>query len=133
LHFAVGRTLAAGDGDLLQTAQILIKHLSETQKTDGSYESKKNVNQHDVLQSTAYATLAMLYMKESGVDVSKVLIDKSIAYLVAQKNKDKNQIFWKGGVYFSGGTVVRNMLYFTSDAYTTALVALALQKYLKSK
>lgn len=100
LHFAVARTLAAGDNDLQPTAQVLLKHLSQTQKPDGSYESKKIVNQHDVLQSTAYATLAMLYMKESGVDVPKVLIDKSVAYLIAQKSKDNSQVYWKGGVYF---------------------------------
>ncbi|MEY4584258.1 MAG: hypothetical protein RJB10_755, partial [Pseudomonadota bacterium] len=100
----------------------------ETQKPDGSYESKKIVNQHDILQSTAYATLAMLYLKESGVNVPKALIDKSIAFLYSQKQEEKKQVFWKGGVYFSGGTVVRNMLYFTSDAYTTALVSMAFCK-----
>ncbi len=132
LHFAVARALAAGDADLQKTGGYLLKHLTETQKQNGSFESKKIVNQHDVLQSTAYATLAMLYMKESGIDVPKSLIDRSIAYLFAQKKVENKQVFWKGGVYFSGGTVVRNMLYFTSDAYTTALVALAFQKYLKS-
>ncbi len=131
LHFTVARALAAGDTALLPTAQLLLKYLIKTQKQDGSYESKKIVNKHDVLQSTAYATLAMLYLKESGIEVPKALIDKSINFLYSQKREENKQVFWKGGVYFSGGTVVRNMLYFTSDAYTTALVGMAFQKYLK--
>ncbi len=131
LHFAVARALAAGDTGLLKTAQFLVRHLSKTQRQDGSFESKKIVNQHDVLQSTAYATLAMLYLKESGIKIDKALIDKSIDYLYSQKKEENKQVSWAGGVYFSGGTVVRNMLYFTSDAYTTALVAIAFQKYLR--
>ena len=75
----------------------------------------------------------MLYLKESGIEIPKTLIDKSISFLYSKKERENKQVFWKGGVYFSGGTVVRNMLYFTSDAYTTALVAMAFQKYLKVK
>lgn len=130
LHFATARALAAGDTGLLSTAQFLLKHLVKTQNQDGSYESKKIVNKKDILQSTAYATLAMLYLKESGVDIPKSLIDKSIYFLYTQKREENKQVWWNGGVYFSGGTVVRNLLYFTSDAYTTALVSMAFQKYL---
>ncbi|WP_435357242.1 hypothetical protein [Emticicia sp. SJ17W-69] len=130
LHFAAARALAAGDTGLLPTSQFLLKHLVKTQNQDGSYESKKIVNKRDILQSTAYATLAMLYLKESGVDIPKSLIDKSIYFLYTQKGEENKQVWWNGGVYFSGGTVVRNLLYFTSDAYTTALVSMAFQKYL---
>ncbi len=73
----------------------------------------------------------MLYLRESGIEVPKTLIDRSINFLYSQKREENKQVFWKGGVYFSGGTVVRNMLYFTSDAYTTALVTMAFQKYLR--
>jgi len=54
-------------------------------------------------------------------------IQKSIEFIISQRNEEN---FWKGGVFFSGGTVVRNVLYFKSDAYTTALAAQCLQKYL---
>ncbi|WP_238807341.1 hypothetical protein [Emticicia aquatica] len=129
-HFAVSRAVAAGDKALLTTAQLLVKHLSETQNPDGSYDSWKRVNKRDILQSTTYAVLSMLYLKESGVEVPQTLIDKSVFFLQNQKKIEKSQVFWKGGVFFSGGTVVRNILYFTSDAYTTALVAMTFQKYL---
>jgi hypothetical protein len=132
-HFAVSRALAAGDTALISTSKLLLNHLKKTQNPDGSYESWKRVNKKDVLQSTTYAVLTMLYLKESGIEVPETLIDKSIFYLDSQKKIEQNQISWQGGVFFSGGTVVRNMLYFTSDAYTTALIALAYQKYLAIK
>ncbi len=130
-HFAVGRALAAGDKALLPTAKMLLKHLSESQNPDGSYESWKRVNKRDILQSTTYALMAMLYLQESGVEVPQDLIDKAVTFLYKQRQMQQNQVFWRGGVFFSGGTIVRNILYFTSDAYTTALVAMAFQKYLK--
>jgi hypothetical protein len=130
-HFAVGRALAAGDTALRSSAKLLLNHLAKTQNADGSYQSWKHVNTRDILQSTTYAVLSMLYLKESGLDVPQKLINKAIFYLNSQKKIKQNQVFWTGGVFFSGGTVVRNMLYFTSDAYTTALVAIAYQKYLR--
>lgn len=130
-HFAVGRALAAGDTALKNSTKLLLAHLQKSQKSDGSYESWKHVNKRDVLQSTTYALLAMLYLKESGLDVPQESINRAIAFIDSQKKIEQNQAYWTGGVFFSGGTVVRNILYFTSDAYTTALVAMAYQKYHK--
>ncbi len=73
----------------------------------------------------------MLYLKESGLDVPQESINRAIAFIDSKKKIEQNQVFWTGGVFFSGGTVVRNTLFFTSDAYTTALVAMAYQKYLR--
>ncbi|AFK02965.1 hypothetical protein Emtol_1823 [Emticicia oligotrophica DSM 17448] len=130
-HFAISRALAAGDTALKSSAQLLLNHLSQTQNPDGSYQSWKHVNKRDILQSTTYALLSMLYLKESGLEVSQETINRAVKYIDTQKKMETNQNYWKGGVFFSGGTVVRNILYFTSDAYTTALVAMAYQKYLK--
>jgi hypothetical protein len=130
-HFAVGRALAAGDTALKNSAKLLLAHLQKSQKPNGSYESWKHVNKRDILQSSTYALLAMLYLKESGMDVPQESISRAISFIDAQKKTEQNQAYWTGGVFFSGGTVVRNILYFTSDAYTTALVAMAYQKYLR--
>jgi hypothetical protein len=130
-HFAVGRALAAGDTALNYSAKLLLAHLQKSQKSDGSYESWKHVNKRYVLQSTTYAVLAMLYLKESGLDVPQESIKRAITFIDSEKKIEQNQVSWTGGVFFSGGTIVRNILYFTSDAYTTALVAMAYQKYLR--
>jgi hypothetical protein len=73
----------------------------------------------------------MLYLKESGLDVPQESIRRAITFIDSEKKIEQNQVSWTGGVFFSGGTIVRNILYFTSDAYTTALVAMAYQKYLR--
>ncbi len=129
-HYAVSRTLVAGDSSLMTTAHLMLNHLQTSQRANGSYHSRRRVNHRDVLQSSAYALLAMMNFKEAGLAVPQNLIDKTVLFILSQKQKEGEGLYWKGGVFFSGGTVVRNVLYFTSDAYTTALIALALQKYL---
>ncbi|RYU95640.1 hypothetical protein [Emticicia agri] len=128
-HYAVSRAFAAGDTALAGTGKYLLDNLTKTQQTDGSYKSDKKVNQHDRIQSTAYGVLSLLYLKEAGMNVPSALIHQSINYLRSQRSFDNQETYWQGGVFFSGGTVVRKTLFFTSDAYTTALVALAFQKY----
>ncbi|MEZ4903549.1 MAG: hypothetical protein R2822_18180 [Spirosomataceae bacterium] len=128
-HYAVARALAAGDTSLLPTARLMLEHLAQSQQKNGSYISRRKVNRRDVLQSSVYGLLALLYLKEAGLEVPKLLIDNVLNYVLSLKQTSNQQVFWEGGVFFSGGTVVRNVLYFTSDAYTTALVALAFQKY----
>lgn len=131
-HYAVSRALVAGDTTLLKTAHLMLKCLSISQQKDGSFGSRRKVNRRDKLQSSVYALLAMLNFSESGLYVPQALMEHTLLYVLSQKQQVGNQVYWPGGVFFSGGTVVRNVLYFTSDAYTTALIALALQKYLYS-
>jgi citrate lyase gamma subunit len=127
-HYASTRSALAGvkleDNDL----RILLAYLSENQKKDGHYESRKKLNKKDKLQSTIYALLALLNLKEANVNVEEKLIANALKYILKYQKPDGS---WEGGVFFSGGTVVRNVLFFQSDAYTTALMVLALNKYKK--
>jgi len=131
-HYAVSKVLVAGDTSFMNVAKQMVKHIVSTQKKDGSFESRKRLNKRDVLQSTVYALNAMLNFKKSGVDVPDIFIIKSIDYLLGKKITVNNQTHWEGGVYFSGGTVIRNTLYYKSDAFTSALIAQAFQKYIQS-
>ncbi|MBA4851586.1 hypothetical protein [Emticicia sp. BO119] len=130
-HYTASRAFAAGDTALAKTGEYLLDNLSKTQQADGSYKSDKKVNNHDRIQSTVYGLLSLLYLKEAGMKVPSALINHSMAYLRSQRSFDNQMVYWKGGVFFSGGTVVRKTLFFTSDAYTTALVILAFQKYIQ--
>ncbi len=47
-------------------------------------------------------------------------------YLLKHQNKDCS---WNVGVFFSGGTVVRNLLHFKSEAYPTSLMVMAMNKW----
>ncbi len=128
-HYATGRALASGDTGLHAAAPYLLRHLLATRHADGSYTSRRKVNRHDRLQSTIYATLSLLYLKEAGYKVPDEFLDQSVRFIHSQRKETIVGTYWEGGVFFSGGTVVRNILYFTSDAYTTSLVALTLHKY----
>jgi hypothetical protein len=133
LHYAVLRAWAKGIEELNRSAEILKKHLILSQHEDGSYSSRKIVNHQDKVQSTAYALNAMLRYgncKDSGFSVQ---IDKAMRYLFKNASFTNNELCWDGGVFFSGGTVIRNTLYWKSDVYTTALIFESLVMYQRNK
>ncbi len=127
IHLSMSKVYPYLKEELKPEAQAIKEHLLASQKTDGSFESGLKVNKKDRVQSTIYATLAMINLIEAGEEIPLINIEKSIAFIMSQRNEEK---YWTGGVFFSGGTVVRNVLYFKSDAYTTALAAQCFQKYL---
>lgn len=130
LHYAVARAWAAGDTLLTPTMHLLVRHLVASQHSDGHFESRRKINQRDVVQSTTYALLALLYCHQMGLGDFQEAIEKAIVFLQSRRCTAQGRVYWDGGVFFSGGTVVRGVLYFTSDAYTTALIAQAFQMYL---
>ena len=127
-HYATTRAIIAGNKDLKKENLSLLRYLLKSQLADGHFESRRKVHKKDPIQSTVYATLSLLNLKESGEDIPKQTIEKSISYLFKNQKLDGS---WSGGVFFSGGTVVRNVLYFQSDSYTTALMVLVINKYKK--
>lgn len=130
IHYTISKVYPYFRNELVSEVNDLKNHLISSQNVDGSFFSRNKVNKKDVLQSTVYALQAMLNLKESGVEIPKENIDNALQFVLSHEIKDDKGIHWKGGVFFSGGTVVRNALYFKSDAYTTALVAQGIQKYL---
>ena len=130
IHYAVARAYASGITDLESTAEKVRNHLLQSQQPDGSFLSRSWLNNADSVQTTAYALHALLDLKKSGISVSDSLINSSVNLLMNKVVASKNESHWNGGVYFSGGTVIRNLLIWHSDAYTTALIAKCLQSYL---
>ena len=130
IHYTISKVYPYFINELANEVNELKDHLISSQNRDGSFFSRKKVNKKDVLQSTLYAFQAMLNLKEAGIKIPKENIEMALDFILAQEIKDDNGIHWQGGVFFSGGTVVRNALYFKSDAYTTVLAAQAIQKYL---
>lgn len=121
LHHAVIKAWRSGVQELKPSAELLIKHLKASQKSNGSYQSRWIVNRRDTDQSTLYALHAMLMagsMKETGLQPQ---IEKALHFLLTRLSVGPGEACLNGGVYFSGGTVIRNTLYWSSDAYSTAL------------
>ncbi len=133
IHYAVSRAYALGANNLKESCLIILKDIIKKQEIDGSFKCRSFINKYDQIQSTAYALHALLELKKSGFNVPNKNIYMAINYLLENKKTSKNGIFWDGGVFFSGGTVLRNILFWKSDEYTTALIAKCLQQYLLLK
>jgi hypothetical protein len=127
--YAVSKTYATGISGLNTGADYVVKNLLRTQKANGSWHSRRMVNHRDIIQSTAYATNALLQFGDIPNRKTQAAIEMGLKYLLQNAIMDAQGLHWKGGVFFSGGTVVRNTLFWKSDAYTTALVLHAISTY----
>lgn len=88
---------------------------------------------YDRLQSTVNGAYSLmeLYPKASPIQKKKILaaMEKNVAFLMKNAVKDGNKVSWKGGIFFAGGTLVRDDLNWHSDSYTTSMVTELLVKY----
>lgn len=133
IHFTVAKAFASGVEDLRVSSEIILKDILNKQKAGGSFESQSFINHFDRVQSTINALSAMIDCKSKGLEVPDTAIQKAIMYILSQKKIKNNQIHWDSGVYFSGGTLLRNILFWKSEAYTTVAVANCFQRYLALK
>jgi len=121
LHASVAAAYSAGVTGLSVSVDSLIAHILSSQAADGSFESRKIVNHGDVLQSTVNAFLALVKAGNYAERGTQQAIESSLDWLLNHAiHGDNRDLHWEGGVFFSGGTVIRNTLYWMSDAYTTA-------------
>jgi len=131
IHYAVMRAYEKNHAYLDESADLIKAHLKESQEPDGSYKSRKIVNKGDILQSTAYALSAMLRFGNPDQTGFRKEVDRALNYILGQAYSQGTGICWEGGIFFSGGTVIRNTFYWKSDSYTTALLLEAITMYRK--
>ncbi|SOE21029.1 hypothetical protein SAMN06298216_1501 [Spirosomataceae bacterium TFI 002] len=121
------------DGGINEKAALqMAKDLTELQQADGSFQSSRFLKGNDPIQATAYGLHAMLDLKEKGISIPDSNLDNAVSFLLNHAKVSEQGVHWEGGVFFSGGTVLRNILLWKSDAYTTALIARCIQKYQKN-
>ncbi len=130
VHYAVAKAYSSGVEPLKTASELILANLLANQNPDGSYESAMGLNQKDINQSTAYALHALLDLKKAGFNVPNENIKKAIVFLLSKAKISDEGMSWEGGVFFSGGTLLHNILLWKSDAYTTDLIANSLSKYL---
>lgn len=131
IHYAAMRAYEKNHAYLDEAAALIKAHLKESQQPDGSYHSRRIVNKGDVLQSTAYALSAILRYGNPDKTGFRKEADAALRYILNQAYGHGTGLCWEGGVFFSGGTVIRNTFYWKSDSYTTALLLEALTIYRK--
>ncbi len=123
LHKVTATAFRSGISQLQESVPVLVADIKQQQRADGSFRSKKRLNHYDAVQSTANALYALLQIGETAKYETKPVIEKALQYLLSQMQRDTaGNYYWKGGVFFSGGTVVKNILPFKSDAYTTVVI-----------
>lgn len=125
-HYATARAFDAGISELQPSVELLVKHIKKTVRSDGSFRSRRIVNHRDILQSSIYALHALL---DSGTDDSDEIMHLTMRYLMKQLRNHGEDLCVEGGVFFSGGTVIRNTMFWKSDAYSSALLLDCIIKY----
>ena len=129
--YAVSKAYKNGVNQLYTSTNHLVEYLISHQNKDGSWSSKRKVNKKDILQSTVYALNALIYIGNFEQNSTNMAIESAFNYIQNNSITDEFGVHWQGGVFFSGGTVVRNILYWKSDAYTTAIILTAFANYRK--
>lgn len=132
LHFTSSNAIKNGVSCLQDVREDIAKEILNDQKINGSFVSKWHNSES--IQSTAYAMASLLnILDENNKEELSPAIKKGINYLLSQAKFDSSgNMYYEGGAFFSGGTVIRKKLLWVSDAYTTALVSNVLFKYLES-
>lgn len=129
--FSLANAYSLGAAELEECRATVNEYLLKRQNDDGSWKSPVYINRGDKIQSTANAINALLLFNQNDLNPVRKQIENGIAYLLTNCKKQNGQSHWKGGVLFSGGTVVRTSLFWKSDAYTTALILHAFVLYKK--
>ncbi|MEQ8521770.1 MAG: hypothetical protein RIC15_06400 [Vicingaceae bacterium] len=129
--YAVSEAYSNGIKELEPSAAVMTSFLLENQNSDGSWSSRRRVNKKDELQSTVYALNALINFGSFEKRSTTNAIEKALDYIMEQGIESEHGLYWPGGVFFSGGTVIRNTLVWKSDAYTTAIILKAFANYMK--
>ncbi len=126
MPYYISKSWQLGVKELERVKQPIVDFLLDNQHENGSWSSRDLINDHDTLQSTIYALNTYLHFDMLDNERVRTSAFKALEYILSHKIKTLNGYYWKGGVFFAGGTVVRHILHWKSDAFTTALTLEAL-------
>ena len=129
--YSVCKAYYNGVDKLESSIDYLSCYLKDKQNEDGSWSAKRSLNRKDKLQSTAYALSSLIYVGRYEELGTIKPIENAIDYLFRNSINNEQGTHWEGGVFFSGGTVIRNILTWKSDAYTTGIILEAFAHYRK--
>lgn len=126
IPYYVSKAYKKGVFRLKRSCEIIETDILRKFSNDKSWSSRDLINKGDQLQSTILAVNSLLNISGIQSKGSEEAILAGLDYIFSNANKNNNEIYWTGGVFFSGGTLVRHVLHWKSDAVTTAMVLEAL-------
>ncbi|ADR22834.1 hypothetical protein MATR_33190 [Marivirga tractuosa] len=126
IPYYVSKAYKNGVYDLEESCELIQTYVLDNYEENGHWISRDLINDSDSLQSTIFAVNSLLNINGIQTQESQEAILAGLDFIFSKSIADYNQIYWKGGVFFSGGTVVRHVLHWKSDAVTTAFVLEAL-------
>jgi hypothetical protein len=126
IPYYVSKAYKNGVGELNKSCDIIESFILNKYFEEKKWTSRDIINKGDQLQSTVLAVNSLLNISGIQSEKSEEAIISGIEYIFSNTIEKENEIFWEGGVFFSGGTLVRHVLHWKSDAVTTALVLEAL-------
>lgn len=136
IPYYVSKAYKNGVVDLEESCGLIENFILEKYEENGHWTSRDLINKGDSLQSTILAVNTLLNIKGIKSQRSQEAILSGIEYIFSESIEEDNKMHWKGGVFFSGGTLVRHVLHWKSDAVTTAFVLealISLRNQLESK
>jgi hypothetical protein len=126
IPYYVSKAYKNGVQELEESSAIIEGYILEKYKEDGLWTSRDLINNSDSLQSTVLAVNSLLNISGINSEQSQEAIVSGLEYIFSKSKATDNGIYWEGGVFFAGGTLVRHVLHWQSDAVTTALILEAL-------
>ncbi|MBF0314806.1 MAG: hypothetical protein HQK52_15400 [Oligoflexia bacterium] len=115
----------------------MISDLIENQRDQGEWNSYRRWRgEYDKVSATAFAVAALanyLVINKNHDEIALESLRRGLHFLLSKTiwDNERANAHWPGGIFFSGGTVVRKGVVWVSDAFTTALVVDALVNYRK--
>jgi hypothetical protein len=127
-HYAIARAISSGVGGFEDQKQILINTILSKRNKSGYWESQ--IGGNDV-QASLYALNALMLLSEG--NALKYDLEPTIDYLLENMVTEGDMVHWNAGVFFSGGSAIRYIHVWKSEAYTTALALEAIANYYNLK
>ncbi len=129
IPYYVSKAYKNGVGELHKSCELIESFVLNKYFEENKWVSRDIINKEDQLHSTILAVNSLLNISGIESEKSEEAIISGIEYIFSNAIENENEVFWEGGVFFSGGTLVRHVLHWKSDAVTTSLVLEALVNF----
>jgi hypothetical protein len=126
IPYFVSKAYKNGVQELEESTKIIEEYVLENYEQHGLWASRDLINKGDSLQSVVYAVNTLLNISGLESEKSHQAILSGLEFIFSKSITTEIGIYWEGGVFFGGGTLVRHVLHWQSDAVTTALILEAL-------